>query len=98
MRSYTLTVRDEAQGETEEIRAWYESKSPGLGDRFVDALEEAYKHIRGNPFYQVRKSIYRYAQIDGFPFYRIVYTLDEEMITVYQVRHTSRRGHPKFGP
>ena len=83
---------------TEAIRDWYEEKSVGLGERFVQALEASYKQIRSNPFRQVRKSVYRYAYIDGFPKYRIVYAVDQETITVYQVRHTSREPHPEFGP
>lgn len=98
MRDYELFVRDEAQEETEEIRKWYEAKDPGLGDRFIDALEETYKGLRSTPFYQVRKNIYRHVQIEGFPYYRAVYAVDGDRITVYQVRHTSRRPSRKFGP
>jgi len=98
MKSYALVVRDEAQDETEAIRDWYEEKSAGLGERFVLALEATFKRIRINPFYQVRKSDYRYARIEGFPHYRIVYAVDQETITVYQVTHTSREPHPQFGP
>lgn len=98
MKSRVLLVRDEAQSEAEEIKEWYELRSPGLGDRFTDALEVTYLHIRDLPFYQVRKEIYRYAQIEGFPYYRVVYTVDEVTITVYQIRHTSRKPSRKFGP
>lgn len=98
MKRYVLVVRDEVQDETEAITAWYEDKRAGLGERFVNALESTYKQIRSNPFYQVRKSLYRYALIEGFPHYRIVYAVDQETITVYEVRHTSREPHPEFGP
>jgi len=98
MSGRALVVRDEAQDETEAIKAWYESKSPGLGDRFTDALEETYKHLRSTPYHQLRKGIYRHAQIEGFPYYRVVYVVDDDRITVYQVRHTSRRPSKKFGP
>lgn len=57
-----LFVRDEAQVETEEIKARYESKSSGLGDRFTNALEETYQYLCRTPFYQMRKNIFRHAQ------------------------------------
>ncbi len=98
MKVFSLVVRDEAQDETELIRLWYEEQSPGLGERFVTALEAAYKQIRISPHSEVRKEIYRYGYIKGFPSYRIVYVIDGDVITVYQVRHTSRKPHPTFGP
>lgn len=96
--SYVLFVRDEAQDETEEIRKWYEAQSAGLGVRFVDALEKTYRSLCDTPYYQVRKDVYRYVRVEGFPFYRVVYVVDGNMITVYQVRHTSRKPSRKFGP
>lgn len=98
MKHFALKVRDEAQVETEQIKAGYDDYSPGLGDRFVDALEAAYRHIQEFPIYQIRKGIYRHAQIEGFPRYRIVYVVDDETVIVYQVRHTSRKPSKKFGP
>lgn len=56
MRHYELFVRDEAQDEAEEIKKWYEAKSPGLGDRFSDTVEVTYMGLRSTPFYQVRKA------------------------------------------
>ncbi len=98
MKRYDLVVRDEAQDETEEIKAWYEAQHEGLGERFTEALEAAYKHIQLLPNHQVRYGIYRHARIEGFPLYRIVFVVDDETITIYQVRHTSRKPSKKFGP
>ncbi|MCO5274579.1 MAG: type II toxin-antitoxin system RelE/ParE family toxin [Flavobacteriales bacterium] len=98
MSAFTLVVRDEAQEEIEAIADWYDAQRPGLGQRFSDELENALKQLRTNPHHQVRKGVYRYGYITGFPHYRIVYTVDGETITVYQVRHTSRRPHLKYGP
>ncbi len=98
MRTFTLVLRDEAQEEVEAIADWYDAQSPGLGLRFSEELEMALKQLRRNPHHQVRKGVYRYAYITGFPHYRVVYAIDGETITVYQVRHTSRKPHPKYGP
>ena len=98
MRTFTLVLRDEAQEEVEGIADWYDAQSPGLGLRFSEGLEMALKQLRLNPHHQVRKGVYRYTYITGFPHYRIVYAIDGDTITVYQVRHTSRESHPTYGP
>ena len=98
MNRYKLVVRQEAKDEAEAIRAWYEEQSPDLGDRFVNGLDACFDELIENPNLQIRKESFRYARIKGFRYYRVVFTLDGQVITVYQVRHTSRRSHPKFGP
>ena len=50
-----------------------------------------------SPFRQVRKEPFRYASIQGYPHYRVVFVVDGKVITVYQVRHTSRKPDPRFG-
>jgi plasmid stabilization system protein ParE len=34
-----IVFRPQAEGEALEVRHWYESRSPGLGDQFTEALE-----------------------------------------------------------
>ncbi len=97
--SYNLVVEDAAVEDAAEIHQWYEQQKPMLGMQFLIALDECYTFIRSNPRgRQIRKGIYRYAQVEGFPYYRVVYAVDEESVTVYQVRHTSRKPSKKFGP
>ncbi|MBS1938834.1 MAG: type II toxin-antitoxin system RelE/ParE family toxin [Bacteroidetes bacterium] len=98
MSAHVLVVRDEAQEETEQIKAWYGSQRVGLDDRFVAALEKTYKGLLEAPFYQVRKNVFRYVLVEGFPHYRVVFVVDGDVITVYQVRHTSRKPSKRFGP
>ncbi|MCO6482691.1 MAG: type II toxin-antitoxin system RelE/ParE family toxin [Flavobacteriales bacterium] len=98
MRAYALVVRDEAQEEAEAIKLWYEGQSPGLGERFTNALERTLRQIRDTPSFQVRKGIYRHVLVRGFSRYRVVYTVDDDVITIYQVRHTSRKPSSRFGP
>ena len=97
--SYKLVVEDAAVEDAAEIHRWYEQQRPGLGMQFLIALDECYTFIRSNPQgKQVRKGIYRYAQVAGFRYYRVVYAVDDHTVTVYQVRHTSRKPSKKFGP
>lgn len=97
-RAYALVLRDEAQAEIEAIQSWYEEQGPGLGERFATALGGALKDLLRSPKHQVRKHQFRYTSIVGFPSYRIVYLLEGNVVIVYQVRHTSRRADPAFGP
>ena len=98
MSRFKLDVRQAALDEADAIRAWYEELQPGLGGRFAEALDACFHELRAHPFLQVRNEPFRYASIKGFRSYRVVFAVDEDTITVYQVRHTSRKPHPKFGP
>ncbi|MDX9751728.1 MAG: type II toxin-antitoxin system RelE/ParE family toxin [Flavobacteriales bacterium] len=97
--SFTLVVRDAAVEEAATIHDWYEAQRPGLGLRFLLALDELYALIEVNPYaFQVRKDDFRHAFVNGFPRYRVSYGLEGDTITVYQVRHTSRRPSKRYGP
>ena len=96
---HKLVIEDAAVQDAAEIHAWYEQQQVGLGAKFLTALDECYTWLRSNPRgRQVRKGIFRYAQIGGFRYYRVVYAVDARTITVYQVRHTSRKPSGRFGP
>lgn len=97
--TYTFVVRDAAVEEAATIHAWYEARSPGLGHRFLLALDDLYALIEANPLgFQVRKDDFRHAYMPGFPRYRVVYDVKGTEVTVYQVRHTSRKVSKRFGP
>ena len=44
-----FVVRPEAEADIEEAYAWYESRSAGLGGRFLDAVEEILPMVREAP-------------------------------------------------
>lgn len=98
MKRYALDVRQAALDEAAAISDWYEAQQAGLGVRFLEALDACFEDLMASPFRQVRKEPCRYAGIKGFPSNRVVFAVDGEVITVYQVRHTSRKPHPQFGP
>ena len=95
--SFTVQVLPEATEEVGVIFGYYESAKPGLGTRFQQALDECYQGLALNPTGQKRKGDFRHAMVHKFP-YRVVYEVRGQMVLVYQVRHTSRKPHPKFGP
>ena len=68
------------------------------GDRFMKALNECYDRITTNPYgCQVRKDPFRHMMLPRLK-YRLVYKVEGELISVVQVRHTSRKASAKFGP
>jgi plasmid stabilization system protein ParE len=98
MMDYDLVIREEAQEEVEQITAWYEEQREGLGQEFVDSFHASLQQLSSIPHFQKRKELYRHLVIERFSYYRIVYTVEGSAITIYQVRHTSRRPSGRFGP
>jgi Plasmid stabilisation system protein. len=44
-----FVVRPEAEADINEAYVWYEGRSVGLGDRFLDAVEETIELVRDSP-------------------------------------------------
>ncbi|WP_284620255.1 type II toxin-antitoxin system RelE/ParE family toxin [Aquabacterium humicola] len=68
----------------------YESAAPGLGERFIHAIELAEQLIARRPeaFRQVERDI-RACSVRGFPF-RLLYAVRDESVLVIAVAHTAR--------
>lgn len=49
--NFRLEVMDVAIRQASQAYAYYKLKSPGLGKRFLAALEEAYGTLRKEPFF-----------------------------------------------
>jgi plasmid stabilization system protein ParE len=96
--SCKLIVKPQAIGQTAEIYAYHQQIDQKLADHFSKELDACYASIERNPTgYQIRKRNYRHAMVKGFR-YRVVYSLIDQDVVVYQVRHTSRKVSKKFGP
>ena len=82
-----------ATADIQESYDWYEEQSAGLGNRFVNEVDDYLSLIGQNPFqFAVQFSEkYRFALLKHLPF-RIVYRIDERRKYVYvsAVFHTSR--------
>jgi plasmid stabilization system protein ParE len=74
--SFSLVFRPEVRQELDEAYRWYEDQQPGLGDDFLDCVDEKINQIQQTPklYAIVRKDIRR-AVIQRFPYviyYRLV--------------------------
>lgn len=68
-----FAVRPEAEADIEEAFQWYEDRSPGLGRRFLDAVESSIDLVRTSPqrfpaTHRDASLSIRRALVDGFPY------------------------------
>lgn len=88
--NYALVFRIESRNELDEAYSWYESQQPGLGDDFLERVEEALNRICQMPesypvvYRDVRRSIVR-----RFP-YTIYYRMISSRVIITAVFHGSR--------
>lgn len=95
---YRLDVAPSVVAEARKVYLYREKEKKGSGNRFVDSLVECYLRIKTNPYaYQVGKDPFRHANLHRLKF-RVVFKVEGELISVVQVRHTSRKVSKKFGP
>ena len=96
---YTLRIVPSVTREARSIFLFREkNQGKGSGSRFITALNECYDQNSTNPFsYQIRKDPFRHAQLHRLK-YRVVYKVEGQLISVVQVRHTSRKISKRFGP
>ena len=92
---YQLELRKRAINQMQKSYDYYESKSLGLGERFLLTVEEYFVIIKNNPKqFQVKREEIREAYLQKFPFI-IVYQIIKDTIIVYSVFHTSRNPSTK---
>ena len=91
--SFNLLFSAEAENDLQEIYDWYETASPGLGERFMDELEKKIFKLANTPGIGViRYEDIRCTLIPDFP-YLIHYgvNLVQKQIIAYRIFHTSRK-------
>ena len=70
---------------------WYAAKDTGLGEAFVDDVEEGVHRIVSHPqAWQPLEGGIRRCLLKRFPF-AIYYAIEGEAVLVYALMHTSRR-------
>jgi plasmid stabilization system protein ParE len=82
--------------EADELAAalWYDEQQHGLGDDFLDAVEETVRSLtRDALLYRVRFAGVRRAPVRRFPFYGVFYTVDGPMVKILAIFHGRR--HPR---
>lgn len=92
--NWQVVSRPEAENDVIEIAAWYDSRSEGLGDRFVDEFLALLDELAVNPLLSCRrdprKNIrWRYPR--SFP-YRVIYEVipGEKTVVIAAVLHAAR--------
>ncbi len=69
---YTIIIREEAHLEAAEAYSYYEKKSPGLGERFLQELLNRYREIAEHPEHYGfidEKKILRDVKLRHFPYF-----------------------------
>jgi plasmid stabilization system protein ParE len=88
--SLPLYLRPEAEADILVGRDWYDRGRPGLGDEFVESLENLLSRIQESPaLFAVGYRGIRRARIQRFP-YITYYQLLDDRIEVIAVLHASR--------
>ena len=83
-------VRPLAQADIEAAAGWYEEQQPGLGLRFVDAVDHVLTRIRHTPlqFPEISDKVRR-ALLQTFP-YAIYFRTTGECVLILAVLHLRR--------
>jgi plasmid stabilization system protein ParE len=83
-----------ARSDLADACAWYDQRGEGLGDRFLDAVDECLGglmlHAESREVARQSKiRTYRRAVVSKFP-YAIFYAFERDIVFVFAVLHTSR--------
>src|ERR1700733_13358273 len=89
-RSKSVVLLPLAKRDVKKGFDWYEEQKPGLGDVFLERVEECLTAIRRSPkaFQPISKDARR-AIVKQFP-YVVFYRIETRTIYVYSVFHTSQ--------
>jgi hypothetical protein len=89
-----LTYHPEAEAEVVETAAFYEARSPGLGDRFLRDFDAAITEVQASPIlWPVVEGDLRCHTMKRFPF-GIYYRVLADELRILVVKHHSR--HPDY--
>jgi len=88
--SLPIVLRPEAQADLATARDWYEQQRPGMGDTFIDAVDEVHGRIAAMPELHplVLRGVRR-TKLRGFP-YLTYYRVLSDRVEVIAVLHGSR--------
>lgn len=92
---YELEIKHEALLDIKEAYLYYEGRKKGLGNRFLDTLENYMNRVQKYPeHYQIKRNPYREVFIKDFP-YLIIFEIQERKVIVYAVFNTWRNPNQK---
>ena len=92
--NWQVFSRPEAENDVIEIAEWYDSRSEGLGDRFVEEFLAVLDELTINPLLHCRRHPHkniRWRYPKSFP-YRVIYEVveREKIVVVAAVLHAAR--------
>lgn len=91
--NYSISIRSDAEIDIEDAAIWYEQQRKGLGNDFLDEVQNAIRKMSENPYlYPIVHRNTRRTLIRRFPF-AIYYLIEQDSLVVVAVMHGSR--HPK---
>jgi len=91
--NYSISIRPDAEIDIEDAAIWYEQQRNGLGNDFLDEVQNALRKMSENPYlYPIVHRNTRRTLIRRFPF-AIYYLIEQDSLVVIAVMHGSR--HPK---
>ena len=87
---YNLVITKRAMIDEMETYHYYEDIRPGLGDRFIESVENRYAALLEHPdyySYSDSNKIIRDVAIDGFP-YLIIYEISGNSVIIFAIHNT----------
>ncbi len=94
--SYKVSIEAEARQELQDAAFWYEERSNGLGNKFVDSFLDVLDYLETHPLiYATFEGEYRQVLMKIFPFV-IVYKVEGNDVRIIAVFHTSRNPEKKL--
>ena len=95
-RKHKFHFAAEAKLEIKESYDWYEDRLPGLGERFLNDLDNCLNQIDSNPtIFQIVYRNLRQGNLTGFPFV-VLFENEGNDIKIMAVFHTSRNPDGKL--
>lgn len=95
--AFKIVITNLASLEIEDAFEYYETKSKGLGNKFIVYLKGYINVLKVTPelFAIKRSPFFRELPLKKFPFV-IIYEIDQNQVIVYSVFHTSRNPSNKL--
>ena len=93
--SRPVRLGEHAAAEFAEAAQWYEEQSPGVGGKFLEAIEHALRRIEARPevgslLSRATRRTARRMLVGSFP-YQVIYHLRDNEIVVVAIAHLKRR-------
>ncbi len=90
-----LTYHPDAEAELAQAAVFYENRSPGLGDRFLQDFDTAIQEIEAAPQrWPIVENNLRCHTLRSFPF-GIYYRIHTDELRILVIKHHSQ--HPNYG-